>query len=603
MDEKKLLQKIYKDFNCGNFKENFKDLIKIYKKKKDSDTANKLGTVLAKLNKKKFAKYFFEISIKLDDGNYKPYYNLANLYKSIDSKYAEECIDKSLKIFRNKESILIKAYLLIERFEYPAAEKYLKEIKGDDSNYLLGLCNIALNNFEKARIYFDKSLNENIQINFLNLLTFPRIYNNTREIFFFRKKFKKIIAKIETQLDKIRLKKDESINILKSSSNFYLSYQQKKDLILNKNYFRVLKKIDYRKNNTYDKKIFSKNKIVFISSFFYKHTVLKLFFNFVKELSFNKDIDLHLLHISGKNDNWTNELKNMNLTYNNITEIDQIHNFLIKKKFGSAIFLDHSMDNISQSIINYKYARKYFILWGHPVTTGSKTMDYFISSQSMDKDNDEDYSEKLLLIKSIGINYKLDEDLINIENQNILENSFYVNQSLFKLLPKYDYLYGRILEENKKSTITFIKDKDPYNTKIFIDRLKRNRSIKNNFNRILFLDRMKPVDFYKELAKFKIVLDSIGWSGGNTSIESIYLDKPIVTLKGNNLRSNHTAAILYEMNLNELIAKNYTEYIEISNKLMSDENFFRDIVAKIKKNKKVVFESKISFYNTIKDYL
>ena len=171
------------------------------------------------------------------------------------------------------------------------------------------------------------------------------------------------------------------------------------------------------------------------------------------------------------------------------------------------------------------------------------------------------------------------------------------------MLPKYDYLYGRILEENKKSTITFIKDKDPYNTKIFIDRLKRNRSIKNNFNRILFLDRMKPVDFYKELTKFKIVLDSIGWSGGNTSIESIYLDKPIVTLKGDNLRSNHTAAILYEMNLNELIAKNYTEYIEISNKLMSDENFFRDIVAKIKKNKKVVFESKISFYNTIKDYL
>ena len=603
MDEKKLLQKIHHDFNYGNFRENFKDLIKIYKKKKDGDTANKLGAVLAKLNKKKFAKYFFEISIKLDDNNYKPYYNLANLFKFIDSKYAEECIDKSLKIFKNKESILIKSYLLIDRFEYPTAENYLKEIEGDESNYLLGLCNIALDNFEKARKYFDKSLNENLQINFLNLLTFPRIYNNTKEINFFRKKFKKIIQKIEKQLSQVELKKNDSVDILKSSSNFYLSYQQKNDLILNENYYKVLKKIDYRKDDIHLKKNFNKHKIVFISSFFYKHTVLKLFFNFIKELSLNKEVDVYLLHISKKKDNWTHELKNMNLKYNNITEINQIHEFLIKQKFGSAIFLDHSMDNISQSIINYKYAKKYFILWGHPITTGSKTMDYFISSQSMDNNNDKDYSEKLLLIKGVGINYKLDDELINIKTQTIIENSFYVNQSLFKLLPKYDYLYGRILEENKKSTITFIKDKDPYNTNIFINRLKRNKLIKSNFNRILFLDRMEPVDFYNELTKYKIILDSIGWSGGNTSIETIYLNKPIVTHIGDNLRSNHTAAILNEMNLNELIAKDYSDYIEISRKLMNDEIFFKNVVSKIKKNKKIIFESKINFYSTIKSYL
>ena len=78
MDREKLLKKIYLDFKNKNYRENFKDLIKIYKLKKDSDIANKLGTVLANLNKKNFAKYFFEISISLDLNNYKPYYNLAN---------------------------------------------------------------------------------------------------------------------------------------------------------------------------------------------------------------------------------------------------------------------------------------------------------------------------------------------------------------------------------------------------------------------------------------------------------------------------------------------------------------------------------------------
>ena len=60
MDQEKLLRKIYLDFKNRNYRQNFKDLIKIYKLKKDSDIANKLGTVLANLNKRNFAKYFLK---------------------------------------------------------------------------------------------------------------------------------------------------------------------------------------------------------------------------------------------------------------------------------------------------------------------------------------------------------------------------------------------------------------------------------------------------------------------------------------------------------------------------------------------------------------
>ena len=47
-----LLKKINVDFKNGNFRENFKDLIKIFKIQKSSDIANKIGVVLIKLNKK-----------------------------------------------------------------------------------------------------------------------------------------------------------------------------------------------------------------------------------------------------------------------------------------------------------------------------------------------------------------------------------------------------------------------------------------------------------------------------------------------------------------------------------------------------------------------
>ena len=69
MDLNTLNEKILKDFKAGNFKENFKDLIKIYKTKKNSDIANKLGVIFIKLNKIKFAKFFFKTSIEENDKN------------------------------------------------------------------------------------------------------------------------------------------------------------------------------------------------------------------------------------------------------------------------------------------------------------------------------------------------------------------------------------------------------------------------------------------------------------------------------------------------------------------------------------------------------
>ena len=74
------------------------------------------------------------------------------------------------------------------------------------------------------------------------------------------------------------------------------------------------------------------------------------------------------------------------------------------------------MNNITQAILNIKLAKKYFMLWGHP-TTGSKNVDYFISSKFMDDNNYANYSEKLILLNGIGFNYKADENLELINNK------------------------------------------------------------------------------------------------------------------------------------------------------------------------------------------
>ena len=599
-----LHKKIIDDFKKENYRENFKDLIRIYKENKTSDIANKLGVVLIKLNKKKFGKYFFLQSIKYNSKNYKPHFNLANLLKLSEKNTAEKYIDIALNIKETNEAKIIKSHLLINKFKYNEAVKLLSQIKSSESYYLLGLCHLALGNEGDSKSNLEKSLEfGNIDINFLNLNTFPRVYKNTRQINYFRKRFSLLISKINNLLLNKSLNNNKSLNIIKSKTNFHLAYQQKNDLEINKKYFELLSKI-YPEDNKINLNDFIKNKILFVSGFFYKHTVSKIFFKFVEEFTSIKKFEVHMLHLSNNNDNWTEMYRNLNGKFHQKTSIVEVYNFLRKEKFETIIFLDHAMNNITQAILNIKLAKKYFMLWGHPITTGSKHVDYFISSKFMDYNNYANYSEKLILLDGIGFNYKPDENLKLIKNKIHKNNSFYILQSLFKFLPKYDYLLGILLEQNKNSTISFLKDRDPYYTKIFTERLLKNKKIKKNFNRVIFLDgHNEKFKFIDKLTEHKIVIDTIGWSGGNTSLEALFLNKPIITLKGKTLRSNHTAAFLKEIDLEVLIAKNYNEYLQLANKLMENKEFFNFIVGKIIKNKHLIFNKKISLYEKIKDLL
>ncbi|MGB3402197.1 MAG: hypothetical protein WBA77_05855, partial [Microcoleaceae cyanobacterium] len=68
-------------------------------------------------------------------------------------------------------------------------------------------------------------------------------------------------------------------------------------------------------------------------------------------------------------------------------------------------------------------------------------------------------------------------------------------------------------------------------------------------------------------------LDSIGWSGCNSSLEAIAQNLPIITLAGELMRGRHSAAILTRMGLSELIALNKQQYVQLAIRLATDINY------------------------------
>jgi hypothetical protein len=69
-----------------------------------------------------------------------------------------------------------------------------------------------------------------------------------------------------------------------------------------------------------------------------------------------------------------------------------------------------------------------------------------------------------------------------------------------------------------------------------------------------------------------VYLDSIGFSGFNTAITAIESDLPIVTLKGKFMRGRLAAGVLKRVGLEELVAKNEVEYVEIGKNIVSPNN-------------------------------
>ena len=105
----------------------------------------------------------------------------------------------------------------------------------------------------------------------------------------------------------------------------------------------------------------------------------------------------------------------------------------------------------------------------------------------------------------------------------------------------------------------------------------------------IFHPRCAKDEYLGLIEQSDIILDSLNWSGGNTSLEAISLNKPIVTCPSEFMRGRHTYSILRKLNIEETIASSKEKYVEIAVRLAKDKDFRNSIINKIVKNKKKLF--------------
>ena len=238
--------------------------------------------------------------------------------------------------------------------------------------------------------------------------------------------------------------------------------------------------------------------------------------------------------------------------------------------------------------------------WGHPNTTGYPTLDYFLSSDLMEPpDAEQHYTERLIRLPNLSIYYEpLELSLPQFSREQLglrpSSVAYWCGQSLFKYLPQFDQVFPRIARQVGDCQFVFIQS---HHGGEITARLRRrlDRAFAvfglDAGKHCVFLPRLGLEQFAAAIGRCDVVLDSIGWSGCNSTLEGLAHDTPVVTMPGSLMRGRHTTAILKMMGVTETIAETVDDYVAIAARLGRDGPWRRTVSQRISENKHRVYRN------------
>ena len=265
------------------------------------------------------------------------------------------------------------------------------------------------------------------------------------------------------------------------------------------------------------------------------------------------------------------------------------------------LYPDLNMDPISAALAALRLAPVQCTSWGHPETSGYPSIDYFLSSDLMEPpDGDDHYTERLIRLPNLSVYYEpLDAPPATATRSSLGlrpdATVFWCGQSLYKYLPRHDDVFPRVARAVPGCQFVFVvhPQGEPA-TEPFRRRLERVFAAHGlaATDHYVFLPRMLPEEFAAAIGQCDIVLDSIGWSGFNSTIEGLPHDLPIVTMAGPLMRGRHTTAILTMMGVTETITGTVDEYVTIAQRLATDTAWRATIKDRMKHNKHRVYRDR-----------
>ncbi|MEM9927505.1 MAG: tetratricopeptide repeat protein [Cyanobacteria bacterium P01_D01_bin.50] len=431
----------------------------------------------------------------------------------------------------------------------------------------------------------------------------PAIYSSVEEIQLRRNNYQQQLIKLSNYYKTASL--EEQANGAEAVGNlkpFYLGYQALNDRELQQIYgsmaCQLMASLYPQWSQPIDIPAFAateKIRIGFVSGFFSRHSIWKIPCSGWVENLDRGEFELFGYHTLSKPDP---ETRRAAKAFDKFTQgplpFTQWCEIIKQDKLDILIFTELMMDPVTIALGCLKLAPIQIGCLGHYVTSGLPTIDYFLSSELMEpEDGQEHYTEKLVKLPNLGFHYtpfpvpakSITKKDIGIKESEIM---FWCCQSLFKYLPQHDDIFPRIAKQLNSAKFVFLANSQEWINEVFRQRLSKafeKFQLDYTYYCIFLPDTWDSSSFAGTTAIADIYLDNIGCSGGNTSIEAIGYNLPVVTHPGKLMRERMTTAFLKMIGTEETIAATKEDYVQIAVHLGKDAQYRQTISQKIADNK------------------
>ncbi|MBD2048885.1 tetratricopeptide repeat protein [Coleofasciculus sp. FACHB-64] len=437
---------------------------------------------------------------------------------------------------------------------------------------------------------------------FKNLIL-PSVYDTPNEIDFYRQKFIQGLQKLirDTEIQTPEDKTNALIGI-SCFTNFYLAYQAHNVVKLQCQYGNLVHQIMAANYPQWVQPISmpplkenNKIRVGYVSAYLHSYSGTLWLTGWLRYCE-KQNFEIYCYYTGNEPDHITQQFRDYSDVFHHIPyNLEAVCQQISSDKLHILVFPEVGMDAPTIQIAGLRLAPVQCVAWGHPVTTGLPTLNYFLSSQLMEpEDAQEHYSEELIRLQNIGVAYPKPQDIpvlaktrsdFQLRDDSVI---YLCCQAPFKYLPQYDFIFAEIAQRIPEAQFVFLRGD------LLRKRLSRAFELVDLYSEdhCVFLKVPSRPDYLTLNLLSDIFLDTISWSGGNTALEAIACNLPVVTCPGKFMRGLHSYSFLRMLGVTDTIAQTEAEYIDIAVRLGLDPVWRRDVSERIKARHDYLYDDK-----------
>jgi predicted O-linked N-acetylglucosamine transferase (SPINDLY family) len=317
-----------------------------------------------------------------------------------------------------------------------------------------------------------------------------------------------------------------------------------------------------------------KIRVGLISKYFKDHPIGRMNLGLVAKLP-KQDFHITVLSAGESNDDIGDQYRRHADKYitlpEQISALPEIRRMIAGLNLDVLYYPDVGLEPMTYTLAQSRLAPVQCVGWNNPVTSGLPTMDYFISAEGLEPDDQaasqSQYTEKVVRLKDMAAYFERPaadaspggRDRLGLP----LDAHLYVcPHALYKMHPEFDDMLAGILRGDPRGVLVLMEG--PYKEwkQWLLERFSRTTG--DAVRRVRFVANQDRQGLLRLIRVCDVLLDPLHYSGDRTTFEALFFGTPVATLPTNMLRGRFAYKMYKSMSYQDCVAKDKADYVRIA---------------------------------------